>query len=181
MSNKQLKKELKQPSTKIFGEPREALKILGTGGRMNAFKDDDKDGVVNISDCSPKDPTKQGLAHRLAKRAARRVLKGGLRYRTERYIERKERESEVLREARRKARQEEKLAMIEIRKEKRIKAYRERKPFRETLIKAIPRVPIPKPRYAIKKVKGKKVRVAIQPSAPKPVMFDLSKIPKIPI
>ena len=59
MSNKRLMKELKQPSTKVFGEPGASLNILGTGGRMNAFKDSDGDGVKNIMDCEPHNPRKQ--------------------------------------------------------------------------------------------------------------------------
>jgi len=43
--------------------------ILGTGSIQNLAKDTDKDGVMNVVDCQPHNPNKQGWVHDLAEKA----------------------------------------------------------------------------------------------------------------
>ena len=47
--------------------------IVGKNSIVNAAKDSDKDGVMDIVDCDPKDPNKQGWIHNLGAKIAEKV------------------------------------------------------------------------------------------------------------
>ena len=47
--------------------------IVGNNSIVNAAKDSDKDGVMDIIDCDPKDPNKQGWIHNLGAKIAEKV------------------------------------------------------------------------------------------------------------
>lgn len=98
------------------------LGLLGTGRRL---KDSDGDGVSDIADCEPHNPKKQGLIHDVAKKTARKTLKGRFKHRAVKYIERKERESAEVKKVKIEERQKQRLETAKLREETRGQRARE--------------------------------------------------------
>lgn len=82
-------------------------------GTVRPFEDYDGDKVPNLLDCHMTNPRKQGFIHDVAKAGARKFLKGGTRYKAEKYIEKKERESEERKERREELKKVEREASFE--------------------------------------------------------------------
>ncbi len=155
-------------------------KLLGKPRRM---RDSDKDGVIDMLDCEPYNPKKQGILHDVGKWAARKV---GVR-KAERWIGEKGKEADEIKKVRSAERRKQRIETATYREK--IAGERRRKYIKAggffgtlTMPKGLPTIARPRPvvkrRKKKKKGKRKTTRTPRAPTQPA-YGFDLSKLPRL--
>jgi len=109
----------------IFPEPKKAIGLLGVGTGRKIHSDKDKDGVKDVLDCAPNDPTKQAWYHRAGKYAAEKLLYKGHIEKAKAYISERERKAEEIKKIRLAERHKQRLKIAKFREEEKGKRQRE--------------------------------------------------------
>ncbi len=172
-----------KPMKNIIQPMPNVMKMVKLLGKTPQMRDSDKDGVVDMLDCEPYNPKKQGIIHDVGKWAARKV---GAK-KAERWIGEKEKESEEVSSVRKVERQKQRIETASYREKvagERRRKYIKAGGFWGTIAmpKGLPK--LARPRVTIKRrkkkgKKGKKTRRTTTPRAPVYRAATLADLPKL--